>query len=671
MATTAFAPSAASSPQLDSLQPVAASPQISRTSAPMQHSASPPSSAASFSSNLLSTTSPSTSHLRQRPAYSPNPSSRLSTASLSFTLSHRDSFVPQYPSSLSYTSVRDFAYPNLHPLHYGSQPAADTPASSHRGSQFLDAGVNGGGWFSGNTFGYGGSSSQYRRLSDPAYPSFGTEERSGGWSGNWASGSRKGSTEHGGKADQLPPLQFEDGPPWLEDPDLHSPVVISSKHRKHKSSAAHMQSSQGYSRRPSKNAVVGDFNEGWRDEASAGGQGSRNNHPGDISDGEPGGEFHNQPGGRGYYTSEQDSGDFLGGSFSQGNGNQEYFSEEEDGVYSEDGEDDDFGDPSRLSNQYFITIASPAEEMHGKAVALFDFQKENENELGLVEGQVIWVSYRHGMGWLVAEDPKTRESGLVPEEYVRLLRDIQQPLFVEGSGADEDEEEGSELNLTTSHSPPASGYSNGMKPVVSTFSTSSQDVHPYSGPLHQPGEQAPPRTLSRSGHGGLSSQTQTPTVGGWEDRIEALERAREQALMEENHSGYKSRTGSTVSSTGDETPRAGHGGGWGGPRRDSSEIGEGETSHRRKNSRLGFVDEGEEGRDTNAEPRGNASNKGKDRAPEAVSETLPSTALSPPGLPHDKSSPTANVPTSANQLDGCAGLGIDFLDRKTANSAPR
>ncbi|PWW79122.1 hypothetical protein C7212DRAFT_153733, partial [Tuber magnatum] len=60
--------------------------------------------------------------------------------------------------------------------------------------------------------------------------------------------------------------------------------------------------------------------------------------------------------------------------------------------------------------------------MHGKAVALFDFIRENENELPLVEGQVVWVSYRIGVGWLVAEDPKTGESGLVPEEYVRLLR---------------------------------------------------------------------------------------------------------------------------------------------------------------------------------------------------------------------------------------------------------
>lgn len=63
--------------------------------------------------------------------------------------------------------------------------------------------------------------------------------------------------------------------------------------------------------------------------------------------------------------------------------------------------------------------------MHGKAIALFDFQSMHENELPLREGQVILVSYRHGEGWLVAEDPKTGESGLVPEAYVRLARHIE------------------------------------------------------------------------------------------------------------------------------------------------------------------------------------------------------------------------------------------------------
>ncbi|EMC99788.1 hypothetical protein BAUCODRAFT_55015, partial [Baudoinia panamericana UAMH 10762] len=55
------------------------------------------------------------------------------------------------------------------------------------------------------------------------------------------------------------------------------------------------------------------------------------------------------------------------------------------------------------------------------SLALYDFVPQNANELALQEGQVIWVSYRHGQGWLVAEDPRTGEQGLVPEAYVRLL----------------------------------------------------------------------------------------------------------------------------------------------------------------------------------------------------------------------------------------------------------
>lgn len=74
----------------------------------------------------------------------------------------------------------------------------------------------------------------------------------------------------------------------------------------------------------------------------------------------------------------------------------------------------------RISKEYEFSVAS-ADEIHGRAVALFDFIPENENEAPLKEGQVIWVSYRHGQGWLVAEDPRTGETGLVPEEYVQII----------------------------------------------------------------------------------------------------------------------------------------------------------------------------------------------------------------------------------------------------------
>lgn len=54
-----------------------------------------------------------------------------------------------------------------------------------------------------------------------------------------------------------------------------------------------------------------------------------------------------------------------------------------------------------------------------RAVALFDFTPENGNEVPLVAGQVVYITYRNGEGWLVAEDDNG--SGLVPEEYVELL----------------------------------------------------------------------------------------------------------------------------------------------------------------------------------------------------------------------------------------------------------
>ena len=167
--------------------------------------------------------------------------------------------------------------------------------------------------------------------------------------------------------------------------------------------------------------------------------------------------------------------------------------------------------------------------MHGKAVALFDFERENENELPLVEGQVIWVSYRHGQGWLVAEDPKTQESGLVPEEYVRLLRDIQGGLnsltgqatdqllspVAPDSGTPTQAEHGQGFGHTPTPSNGSNGY---QQPIVSTFSTSSKDLHPY--PQHllgTPAGQPPPQVIHYHGQRG-GSQANTPTLSSSQGR---------------------------------------------------------------------------------------------------------------------------------------------------------
>lgn len=64
---------------------------------------------------------------------------------------------------------------------------------------------------------------------------------------------------------------------------------------------------------------------------------------------------------------------------------------------------------------------SNANDIYRRAVALFDFEPENSNEARLLEGQVVWISYRHGQGWLVSENLETGETGLVPEEYVQVL----------------------------------------------------------------------------------------------------------------------------------------------------------------------------------------------------------------------------------------------------------
>ncbi|KAG7831171.1 hypothetical protein KL920_000691 [Ogataea angusta] len=66
-----------------------------------------------------------------------------------------------------------------------------------------------------------------------------------------------------------------------------------------------------------------------------------------------------------------------------------------------------------------------------QAVALYPFEPENENELKLEQDQVIIINYEYGEGWLVAHDPESGETGLVPSEYVSILdnepEEIDQP----------------------------------------------------------------------------------------------------------------------------------------------------------------------------------------------------------------------------------------------------
>lgn len=308
----------------------------------------------------------------------------------------------------------------------------------------------------------------------------------------------------------IPPIQFGDGPPYSEDEDLQSPVVA-TRHRKHKSSSAALSQTRARASREGDIMNVSNYDSERGYYVGTGGDGSERyyvTHGGEANG--PGGEFVTYPAdqarqSRGYHVSQQ------------ARPREGYRSGSESSSASSPGYHD--LDESRYSRDYQFTITSPDEEFHGKAVALFDFERENENELPLVEGQIIWVSYRHGQGWLVAEDPKTQESGLVPEEYVRLLRDIEGGMnsltgnagegFVspnEAGTPTQAEHSGQERQGSISST---NGY---HQPVVSVFSTSSKDLNPY--PTEQLGIQAgqtPPQVVHYHGQRG-GSQTNTPTI---------------------------------------------------------------------------------------------------------------------------------------------------------------
>lgn len=78
-----------------------------------------------------------------------------------------------------------------------------------------------------------------------------------------------------------------------------------------------------------------------------------------------------------------------------------------------------------------------------KAIALFDFEAENDNELELRENQQIYILYKHGNGWLVGEDPQTGATGLLPEEYVQFLAGEDDAQPVEEAQEEGEDDQGS------------------------------------------------------------------------------------------------------------------------------------------------------------------------------------------------------------------------------------
>ncbi|KAF2708126.1 hypothetical protein K504DRAFT_456175 [Pleomassaria siparia CBS 279.74] len=410
----------------------------------------------------LVTSPPSKAKLERASSYINKRLSTFSNASAAQSVRSRpqSTAFPIFHSSLPYSLVRDFAYGPLHPLFYGPLPEQPSGISTP-------------------------ASEVSRRLSDPPPVAWNTDR--GGWSaGAWEPG------------EQLPQTAYGDGPPWSEDEDIHSPVVTShgARHKKHKSNVVDFDQTRG--RRGFPNQQGASY-------TRTNGDGSQTHYVGEGSDGAitPGG-YITYPPARSQSQSASSSLAVPGGGPSRRDSHfattlpPRTYADAEGPPYDSDEEmseqDDYLPDDSRFSRDYKFTIASPEEEMHGKAVALFDFQRENDNELPLVEGQVILVSYRHGQGWLVAQDPKSGESGLVPEEYVRLLRDIEGGWngLMNGTTAPETRPEPNNSNGHAHHEGLLSPLSTGPEaktptqadhrtytPVISTFTMSTKDLEPF------------------------------------------------------------------------------------------------------------------------------------------------------------------------------------------------
>lgn len=353
---------------------------------------------------------------------------------------------PVFHSSLPYSLVRDFAYDPLHPLFYG--PLPDQPSNISTPASEVS-----------------------RRLSDP--PPVAWRSDRGGWSaGSWDA-----------TGEQLPQTSYADGPPYSEDEDISSPVVTShARHKKQKSNTVnfdHTRGRRGFPEEQRRAPLVGVNGESSQARAvtdNSEGNATPNEYitypPGSSNLGVPEGASRRDS----HFATLLPRRTYAEGDAPAYDSDEE-MSEPEDYIQ----------DDNRFSRDYQFTIASPDEEMHGKAVALFDFARENDNELPLVEGQVILVSYRHGQGWLVAQDPKTGESGLVPEEYVRLLRDIEGGWngLMNGTLHSTEPNAGPESLLSPvsagpeAKTPTQADHASSYTPVISTFSTTHKDLEPY------------------------------------------------------------------------------------------------------------------------------------------------------------------------------------------------
>lgn len=153
----------------------------------------PPSCAVSETTSIASPKS--TPHSPRPESPSQAPISIDNAATTATTASTDDSHQPPSVFS-SHIIVRDFAYADTHPLHHGPPPANSSASNRNTDDDKID------GTERGDTEG-----------SRPAP--------------DWNPDAMYDNT--------LPPTSYGDGPPYSEDEDLHSPILITTRRRKSKS----------------------------------------------------------------------------------------------------------------------------------------------------------------------------------------------------------------------------------------------------------------------------------------------------------------------------------------------------------------------------------------------------------------------------------------------------
>ncbi|KAK4543277.1 hypothetical protein LTR36_005636 [Oleoguttula mirabilis] len=400
-------------------------------------------------------TSDSTTTSSLRPRERPRPSERVpsfahSRMSQSQSSHHRSSTpsrsrpqssaFPAFPSSLSYAVVRDFAYPVFHPMHYGAPPDPPSRATTP-GSE----------WNSGG-----------RRLSDPGEETGGASSWSAGpWGGD---GAIYGDPESEDGMESLPSTSFgeEDGGDGEGMDEAGGSNGSSGKSSSSSSNSKTHRKSKSYANfsdyeRGRRRESAGQPQQQYRRSRASGGEAAQPQPQASIATATDMFHFGGQqsdPAGRDTLRQSRSYGQSSTTDDAQGAAQRRRDSHFQTmlpnrsfaaGAASASSSSSSAAQreaPPRLDSDMPLDAEIPTsptqsyspqrqsigpedEELYaGQSLALYSFEPENANELRLREGQVIMVSYRHGQGWLVAEDPESGEQGLVPEEYVRLLSEL-------------------------------------------------------------------------------------------------------------------------------------------------------------------------------------------------------------------------------------------------------